>query len=76
VAVVSEYGELAASRIPREAPTRLLWLQAFKLAVERDAAATRAAMAFEGWVDSEARTAYGEWLHRMVDDALDQGRPT
>jgi hypothetical protein len=76
VAVVSEPSELAASRIPREGPARLLWLAALQLAVERDATATRASMASEGWDDAEARAAYSSWLHRLVGGALDRGWPT
>ena len=72
---MSEPSELAASRIPREGPARLLWLEALQLAVERDAAATRASMASEGWGDIDARASYGEWLHRLVDGALDRGWP-
>jgi hypothetical protein len=75
VAVVSEHGDLAASRIPREGPARIRWLAAFQRAVEGDAAATRAAMAFEGWDDGDARDAYLDWLHRVIDAAVDRGWP-
>jgi hypothetical protein len=73
--LVSEHDELAASRIPHEGPARLLWLEALQLAMERDAAATRAAMASEGWADGDARDAYCDWLHRVVDAAVDRGWP-
>jgi hypothetical protein len=76
VAVVSEHGaDLTAGRIPHEGPARLRWLEAAQLALERDAAATRAMMGAEGWVDAEARAAYHDWLRRLVDGALDRGWP-
>jgi hypothetical protein len=56
-------------------PERLAWLGAFERAVERDAAATGAAMVAEGWSAADARDPYCDWLHRVVDAAVDRGWP-
>ena len=64
------------SRCCRPNPHRLQWLEALERTLESDARAVQAQLHTQGWDPTQARDAYAEWLHGLVDAALDRGWPT
>jgi hypothetical protein len=55
---------------------RLRRLKTLEHALEHDARAVQAQLHAQGWDPTQARDGYAEWLHSLVDAALDRGWPT
>lgn len=68
--VVPKYN---AALLPRRGPDRLAALDALEAALVADTSATLDAMVASGWPVESALDAHRDWLHRLIDAAVDEG---